>query len=97
MTTATAAHVPLPVTPSPRKRGQPSPAGRVGALLSMPATPPPPPQDPAVLSGIYTIACVAPIVGFTVIALVLWFVYPLSKKVVDGNVETLKARRTGRK
>ena len=54
-------------------------------------------QDPAVLSGIYTIACVAPIVGFTVIALVLWFVYPLSKKVVDGNVETLKARRTNRK
>ena len=48
-------------------------------------------------TGIYTIACVAPIVGFTVIALVLWFVYPLSKKVVDGNVETLKARRTNRK
>ena len=53
-------------------------------------------QDPAVLSGIYNIACLAPIIGFTVIALVLVFVYPLSKKVVDGNVETLKARRAGK-
>ena len=38
----------------------------------------------------------APIIGFAVIALVLWFVYPLSKKRVDQNVETLKARRAGK-
>ena len=80
-----------------RKLGQAFSAGLVGALLSMIGYSAATQQDPAVLSGIYTIACVAPIVGFTVIALVLWFVYPLSKKVVDGNVETLKARRTNRK
>ena len=80
-----------------RKLGQAFSAGLVGALLSMIGYSAATQQDPAVLNGIYTIACVAPIVGFTVIALVLWFVYPLSKKVVDGNVATLKARRTGRK
>ena len=80
-----------------RKLGQAFSAGLVGALLSMIGYSAATQQDPAVLSGIYNIACLAPIIGFTVIALVLWFVYPLSKKVVDGNVETLKARRTGRK
>ena len=80
-----------------RKLGQAFSAGLVGALLSMIGYSAATQTDPTVLNGIYTIACVAPIVGFTVIALVLWFVYPLSKKVVDGNVETLKARRTNRK
>ena len=69
----------------------------MGALLGMIGYSAATQQDPNVLNGIYNIACLAPIIGFTVIALVLWFVYPLSKKVVDGNVATLKARRTGRK
>ena len=80
-----------------RKLGQAFSAGLVGALLGMIGYSAATQQDPNVLNGIYNIACLAPIIGFTVIALVLWFVYPLSKKVVDGNVATLKARRTGRK
>ena len=79
-----------------RKLGQAFSAGLIGALLSMIGYSTATQQDPAVLSGIYNIACLAPIIGFTVIALVLAFVYPLSKKVVDGNVETLKARRAGK-
>ena len=79
-----------------RKLGQAFSAGLVGALLGMIGYSASTQQDPAVLSGIYNIACLAPIIGFTVIALVLVFVYPLSKKVVDGNVETLKARRAGK-
>ena len=79
-----------------RKLGQAFSAGLIGALLSLIGYSTATQQDPNVLNGIYTIACMAPIIGFAVIALVLWFVYPLSKKRVDQNVETLKARRAGK-
>ena len=79
-----------------RKLGQAFSAGLIGALLSIIGYSTATQQDPNVLNGIYTIACMAPIIGFAVIALVLWFVYPLSKKRVDQNVETLKARRAGK-
>ncbi len=49
--------------------------------------------EESVVNGIYTIACIAPIVGFIAIALCLWFIYPLDKKTVDENVKILAARR----
>lgn len=49
-------------------------------------------QTESVLNGIYNISTLVPAVGFLLLALVLWFWYPLHKKQVDANVEALKAK-----
>lgn len=50
-------------------------------------------QTDEVISGLYTTATIVPAVGFFVVALLLWFVYPLSKKKVEQNVNILKEKR----
>lgn len=50
-------------------------------------------QPQHVLTGLYTTATLIPAVGFLVVALLLWFVYPLDKKTVEENVAELKRRR----
>lgn len=50
------------------------------------------PQAERVLHGIYNISTLVPAVGFTALALILWFWYPLHKKQVDANVEALKSK-----
>lgn len=52
-------------------------------------------QTGAVLSGLYATATIVPAIGFVVVALLLWFVYPLSKKRVEENVKLLKQKREG--
>lgn len=47
-------------------------------------------QTDFVLNGIFNIATLVPAVGFTALALVLWFWYPLHKRQVDENVAILK-------
>ena len=49
-------------------------------------------QTPAVLSGIYTVATLVPAVSYVLIALILMFWYPLSKKKVLEIKEELNAR-----
>ncbi len=49
-------------------------------------------QTPEVLAGIFDISTLIPAIGFGLLALVLWFWYPLHKKQVDANVEALKAK-----
>lgn len=49
-------------------------------------------QTPEVLSGIFNISTLIPAVGFGLLALVLWFWYPLHKKQVDANVLALKEK-----
>jgi len=49
-------------------------------------------QTERVLYGIYNISTLVPAVGFLLLALVLWFWYPLHKKQVDANVQALKAK-----
>lgn len=49
-------------------------------------------QTENVLSGIFNISTLVPALGFLLLGLVLWFWYPLHKKQVDANVETLKAK-----
>ncbi len=49
--------------------------------------------DPAVLNGVFNITCIVPIVGFLLVALVLIFLYPLSKKAVEANGAELARRR----
>lgn len=49
-------------------------------------------QTQKVLDGIYDISTLVPAVGFLLLALVLWFWYPLHKKQVDKNVAILKEK-----
>ncbi len=50
-------------------------------------------QTQEVKDGIFTISTLVPALGFVLLALVLWFWYPLHKKQVNENVATLKAKR----
>lgn len=50
-------------------------------------------QTQQVKDGIFTITTLVPALGFILLAVVLWFWYPLHKKQVDANVATLKAKR----
>lgn len=50
-------------------------------------------QTQEVLNGIYKLATVAPAVLFSLVVIMFMVVYPLSKKKVDANAETLRARR----
>lgn len=50
-------------------------------------------QQESVLNGLYTTATLIPAIGFFVVALLLWFVYPLNKEKVEENVTILNARR----
>ena len=52
-------------------------------------------QTESVLAGILNISTLVPAVGFLLLGLVLWFWYPLHKKQVDKNVETLKIKHGG--
>ena len=46
--------------------------------------------DKAVTEGIFNISTLVPSLGFVLLALILWFWYPLHKKKVDENVRKLK-------
>ncbi len=50
-------------------------------------------QTQQVKDGIFTISTLVPALGFLLLALVLWFWYPLHKKQVDANVAALAAKR----
>ena len=52
-------------------------------------------QSESVLTGIFNISTLIPAVSFGLLALVLWFWYPLHKKQVDANVKAL-AEKHGR-
>lgn len=84
-----------------RKLGQALAAGMSGWLLSAigyneKALEQGVAQTQAVKDGIFSISTLVPALGFVLLALVLWFWYPLHKKQVDANVATLKAKREGR-
>ena len=50
-------------------------------------------QTREVLDGIYGAATIAPAIGFFIVAVMLWFVYPLDKKRVEKNVAILEEKR----
>lgn len=80
-----------------RKLGQAASAGLTGALLSIIGYSEATAFEPSVLEGIFSVSTIVPTIGFVLLALILWFWYPLHKKQVDQNVETLKIKhgRTG--
>lgn len=49
-------------------------------------------QTPEVINGLYTTATIIPAIGFLIVALLLWFVYPLNKRKVEENVAILKKK-----
>ena len=76
-----------------RKLGQAASSGLTGALLSAIGYSEATAFDPQVTNGIFSIAVIVPAIGFALLALILWFWYPLHKKQVDSNISTLKAKR----
>lgn len=76
-----------------RKLGQAAAAGISGGLLSLIGYTEATKNDPAVLEGIFDIAALVPAVGFAALALILWLWYPLHKRQVAENVQTLAQQR----
>lgn len=76
-----------------RKIGQALSSGMIGALLSVIGYFAATAFNPEVVNGIFNMTCIIPAIGFVGIALVLMFLYPLSKNRVEANVLELKKRR----
>ena len=74
-----------------RKLGQAASAGLSGLLLSLVGYSQSTAFDEGVLNGIYNISTLLPFIGFLLLAIILWFWYPLRKAQVDQNVAKLKA------
>ncbi len=76
-----------------RKLGQALSAGLTGSLLTMIGYSNATAFDPEVTERIFKLSCIAPIIGFTLVAVFLIVIYPLNKKRVEENVAVLAARR----
>ncbi len=76
-----------------RKLGQALSAGLTGSLLTMIGYSNATAFDPEVTERIFMLSCIAPIIGFTLVAVFLIVIYPLNKKHVEENVAVLAARR----
>ena len=75
-----------------RKLGQSLTSGLSGALLSMIGYKKSTAFDKNVVEGIFDISTLLPAISFILLALILWFWYPLKKKLVDENVEILRQK-----
>lgn len=78
-----------------RKLGQAASAGLTGWLLTLVGYTQETAFDPTVTTGIFNISVLVPVLGFGLLAAVLWFWYPLHKKQVDANVAALEAKHQG--
>ncbi len=76
-----------------RKLGQAAAAGVSGGLLTWIGYSELTAFDSEVTLGIFNISTLVPAAGFLLLALILWFWYPLHKKQVEENVTALKKKR----
>ncbi len=76
-----------------RKLGQAAAAGVSGGLLTWIGYSDSTAFEPSVTLGIFNISTLVPAIGFLLLALILWFWYPLHKKQVNANVAALKKKR----
>jgi len=76
-----------------RKLGQAAAAGVSGGLLTLIGYSDATAFEPSVTRGIFNISTLVPAIGFLLLALILWFWYPLHKKQVEANVAALKKKR----
>lgn len=77
-----------------RKLGQALSAGMTGALLSLIGYSNATAFDPEVTERIFKLSCIAPLIGFGLVALCLIGLYPLGRKRVEANVAELARRRS---
>lgn len=75
-----------------RKLGQAASAGLTGLLLELIGYSAATRTDPTVQAGLFNISVLVPALGFALLALILWFWYPLHKKQVDENVSALRKK-----
>lgn len=75
-----------------RKLGQAGAAGISGALLTFIGYSPENAFDSDVINGVYNITLIVPAVSFVLLAVVLWFWYPLKKRTVEQNMRLLKEK-----
>lgn len=75
-----------------RKLGQAGAAGLSGGLLTLIGYSESTAFDKGVVNGIFNISTLLPAVGFGLLALILWFWYPLHKKQVENNIRALKEK-----
>ena len=75
-----------------RKLGQALSAGLTGALLSAIGYSDKTAFDEGVLRGVYDISTLVPALGFGILAIILWFWYPLHKRIVEENVTALEIK-----
>lgn len=76
-----------------RKLGQALSAGLTGALLTMIGYSNATAFDPEITERIFKLSCIAPFIGFTLVAVFLITIYPLNKKRVEENVAILAEKR----
>lgn len=80
-----------------RKLGQAASAGLTGALLSLIGYDQSTAFMPKVKEGIFDISTLVPAASFIILALILWFWYPLHKKQVEENVAILREKHSSGK
>lgn len=73
-----------------RKLGQAASSGLSGGLLTLIGYSEETAFDGGVVNGIFNISTLVPAIGFTVLGLILLFVYPLGKNQVLENIEILR-------
>lgn len=76
-----------------RKLGQAASSGTTGVLLSWIGYSQTTAFDPKVTKGIYDLTCLVPAIGFVLLAIVLFFLYPLDKARIEHNAKELDRRR----
>lgn len=76
-----------------RKLGQAASSGVAGGLLTAIGYTAETQFDPDVTHGIYNVTCLVPAVGYILLALSLWLLYPLGKERVELNTRILSERR----
>lgn len=76
-----------------RKCGQAASSGLAGAMLTAIGYSQANAFDTVVVNKIYDITCFVPAVSFLLLAVALWFLYPLNKKTVEANAQELARRR----
>ena len=79
-----------------RKLGQAASSGVTGVLLTAIGYSQATAFDPKVTKGIYNLTCLVPAVGFILLAVVLFFLYPLDRKCVEENSRLLREKHEAR-
>lgn len=73
-----------------RKMSQSFASGIIGLMLTAIGYKAETAFDASVVNGIYNITCLIPAIAFLIVALIMHFIYPLDKKIVEENAEKLK-------